>query len=58
MMSARHTCEDCGEPASHETADGVWLCDGDYELLCELAFIEDYDEFALTTSTKASGEAR
>lgn len=23
-------CMDCGEPASHTTADGVPLCDGDY----------------------------
>lgn len=22
-------CEDCGEPATSCTADGVWLCDGD-----------------------------
>jgi ribosomal protein L37AE/L43A len=31
-------CEDCGEPATRQTADGVWLCDGDFDLLLERAF--------------------
>lgn len=48
----KHECEDCGEPATRETFDGVWLCEGDYVALVEAdaerleedaAFIEDYD---------------
>lgn len=33
-----HHCEDCGEPATRETADGVWLCEGDFDALLDAAF--------------------
>lgn len=37
-------CEDCGEPAKYMTADGVWLCKGDFELLCEYSELIDEGE--------------
>lgn len=30
-----HRCEDCGDPATQQTADGVWLCEGDFDLLLD-----------------------
>ncbi len=30
-------CEDCDAPATYQTKDGVWLCEGDRERLCEAA---------------------
>ena len=33
----RPECMDCGEPATYKSADGVDLCEGDYQLLCERA---------------------
>ena len=37
-------CEDCGEPAARQTADGVWLCEGDYELCFDRYFADTYEE--------------
>jgi ribosomal protein L37AE/L43A len=41
-------CEDCGEPATRETSDGVWLCEADYQHLCDCHFADTYNE-ALST---------
>ena len=30
-------CEDCGDPATIKTRDGVWLCEGDYAELVRMA---------------------
>jgi hypothetical protein len=40
--SATAECMDCGEPATHITADGVPLCDGDYAELCRAAGGEEW----------------
>lgn len=34
-------CEDCGEPATHVTADGIALCDGDWLELLRMSEAED-----------------
>lgn len=30
-----YRCECCGEPATRSDADGIWLCEGDYQHLSE-----------------------
>lgn len=57
VVAAERLCEDCGEPATRQTADGVWLCAGDYAHLCDLAFAENYDELADTESRDSPGTA-
>lgn len=37
QTTKQHTCEDCGEPATRRTIDGVWLCEGDWLHLLEQA---------------------
>lgn len=37
-------CECCGEPATCQSEDGVWLCDGDYaDLLKQSVSDGDYE---------------
>lgn len=36
-------CEDCGEPARWKTADGVWLCDGDFDALLDAVAVDEYE---------------
>ena len=30
-MTETPLCEDCGEPATRQTEDGVWLCEHDWQ---------------------------
>lgn len=36
-----HRCECCGEPATRQDRDGVWLCEGDYNHLLDHWLIEE-----------------
>jgi ribosomal protein L37AE/L43A len=34
-------CEACGEPATRQDCEGVWLCEGDFQHLVEHWLIEE-----------------
>lgn len=34
-------CECCGEPATRQDRDGVWLCEDDYRHLIDHSLIEE-----------------
>jgi hypothetical protein len=48
-----HACEDCGERATRQTAEGIWLCEGDYRLLLE--FLSDDEVLAPSSSSEKLG---
>lgn len=37
-----HRCEACGEPATRQDVEGVWLCQGDYDHLIERWRLEGF----------------
>lgn len=45
-----HRCEACGEPATRQDVEGVWLCDGDFDHLMQHWMLEEFDGAATSAN--------
>jgi hypothetical protein len=55
--TAKPACEACGEHATRTDADGIWLCDGDYQHLLQHWHLEGWSR-ALNSSADPTRETR